>query len=621
MKVDELSSAVALEAIGAPVLLVAAGSVRHANAAALQMTGYSLSDLIDMPLTQLLSDGVALDQPVEAFPCSVYTAGSCVPVTLSARPVMVGSQPGYLLTLLPVAPDKSDLEAKYRLLAENISDIIIMSDQDGTIQFVSPSVERVLGYRPDQFVSITEWVQIIHPQDVDALMSNIQLALLDQQQYISSEFRLRHRDGHFVWCESGGRVARQPDGRATAISVVREIGKRRIATEALESSEARLRVITENMRDLLAQTDAMLCFAYINPAFAQVLGYEPKDLLGRSVFELVHPDDLTAVQQRAVRAIERRESATIDFRYRHAEGYYIWLETVGNLILDAAGNFQGAVFVSRDITDRRRMQRAILEGEKLSAALQKEQDLSALKSKMMMRISHEFRTPLSVILSSTELLQLYGERMNKEQRSEHYNQIHHQIHHLTSNLEDIALVVRGMLEPLQFQPLRFDVRELVLSIVRDQQLSSARQITVALQIDSMLPPVIADPKLLRLIIANLLSNAIKYSPPDSEVLLGVDAAPKTLTIVVHDTGIGIPYEEQKGIFDPFFRGSNIGERAGLGIGLRIVKDAVETHRGTLYVQSVPGKGTTFTVRLPQGDGIPTAVANEAAATSESGDGS
>lgn len=580
-----------------PTLLVVAGKIRYANASLLQLTGYALPDLLDTPIAGLLPDAAAVDQPVEALPCSARAVTGSVPVVVSARLLAAADQSSYIFTLLP-QQHKPDLEANYRLLAENISDIIVMSDQDGSIRFVSPSVERILGYRPDQFIHLADWIQLVHDQDVDKLMYNFQSALAERQ-YVYSEFRIRHRQGHYVWCEASGQIAAQPDGSAAAISVVREIGRRRTATEALESSEARLRVITENMRDLLAQTDTMLCFVYINPAFAQVLGYESKDLLGRSVFELVHPDDLDHVQQRAIRAIERRESATIDFRYRHAEGYYIWLETIGNLIIDTAGNFQGAVFVARDITDRRRMQRAILEGEKLGAALQKEQELSALKSKMMMRISHEFRTPLSVILSSAELLQLYGERMNAEQRGERFDQIQLQIHHLTSILDDMALIVRGMLEPLQLRPIPLDLQELLSSVTRDMRISNTRQIEVALQSTGELRLVHADPKLLRLIVANLLSNAIKYSPDGGEVRLVVDVTPKTIMIQVHDTGIGIPYEEQKMIFEPFFRGSNIEERAGLGIGLRIVKDAVETHRGTLHVQSVPGKGTTFTVRLPQ----------------------
>ena len=141
-------------------------------------------------------------------------------------------------------------------------------------------------------------------------------------------------------------------------------------------------------------------------------------------------------------ALEKQQADTAEFRYRHHDGYYLWMETNGSLVLSENGKFNGAVFASRDVSERRWMQRAMLEQEKLLVMLQKEQELSALKTRMMSRLSHELRTPLAIISTSADLLDTYGKRMTETQRTERLQQIKVQIKHFTSMLDNMALVVK-----------------------------------------------------------------------------------------------------------------------------------------------------------------------------------
>ncbi len=128
------------------------------------------------------------------------------------------------------------------------------------------------------------------------------------------------------------------------------------ANDALRESEERFRRITENMMDMVAQTDLQGICEYASPSFKTVLGYDPKDVLGKSLFELVHPNDLDNVLEIVRKALATSSTATFDYRYKHADGHYVWLESVGNPVFDETGQMTGTILATRDITERKRMQ-------------------------------------------------------------------------------------------------------------------------------------------------------------------------------------------------------------------------------------------------------------------------
>ncbi|MBL8157880.1 MAG: PAS domain S-box protein, partial [Anaerolineae bacterium] len=156
-----------------------------------------------------------------------------------------------------------------------------------------------------------------------------------------------------------------------------------------------------------------------------------------------------------------------EFRYRHHDGYYVWLESIGTSILDDAKNFSGAVFTSRDISERRWMQRALVEQERMLAILQKEQELGSLKTRMMSRLSHELRTPLAVISTSSDLLEHYFHKMTDTQRQERLQQIRSQIKHFTSMLDNMSLVVKGINFNSEFASSPYDLEKLYQETIHE----------------------------------------------------------------------------------------------------------------------------------------------------------
>ncbi len=240
----------------------------------------------------------------------------------------------------------------------------------------------------------------------------------------------------------------------------------------------------------------------------------------------------------------------------------------------------------------------LIEAERLRTDLEIARELDATKSHLMRMISHEFRTPITIIRTSSELIERYSERMAPEQRAEHFNAIYREIDFLNAMIEDVAIVTRLQNERfrLQFKPL--DLQGFCLELIAAFKRRIAPDHIFKFESVGNLNGVPIDETLLRHILGNLLSNAAKYSPPGSEVLLRVERKTDELRITVRDQGIGIPESDRPNLFEPFFRGSNTENQPGSGLGMKIVADSVRLYQGSISFESTVGAGTTFFIRLP-----------------------
>lgn len=240
--------------------------------------------------------------------------------------------------------------------------------------------------------------------------------------------------------------------------------------------------------------------------------------------------------------------------------------------------------------------------EKVSQALEQERELSELKSRFLSTASHEFRTPLTTIYSSSELLQHYGDSWTVEKRLTHLGRIQTTVRRMTSLLDDVLLVSRADAGRLKFHPQPMAIASFFEEIVEEFQLGQGIQHQIILELanveGSAVEMVSADERLLRIIVTNLLSNAIKYSDEGGQVKLVADLTKEQIHFSVADKGIGIPPQDQARIFDAFHRATNVGAIPGTGLGLNIVHHSVDLHGGTICFESNEGEGTTFYVTIP-----------------------
>ncbi|HEU5146655.1 MAG TPA: PAS domain-containing sensor histidine kinase [Chryseosolibacter sp.] len=236
--------------------------------------------------------------------------------------------------------------------------------------------------------------------------------------------------------------------------------------------------------------------------------------------------------------------------------------------------------------------------EEARKALERERELNDLKSKFVSIASHEFRTPLSTVLSSASLIDQYSQRDEKDKVSKHVLRIKSSVNHLTSILNDLLSL--GKLEEGKIDV----VAELVpvSDFLKDveEELASTLKTGQRLVVDCQAAPdtVNTDPRILRNILFNLISNASKYSDEDKPIFVTIMKQGKAVAFIVRDQGIGIPEEDQKFMFDRFFRASNAGNVQGTGLGLNIVKRYVDLLNGFISFTSELGKGSIFTVKLP-----------------------
>lgn len=234
----------------------------------------------------------------------------------------------------------------------------------------------------------------------------------------------------------------------------------------------------------------------------------------------------------------------------------------------------------------------------LHEALKKEKELSELKSRFVSRTSHEFRTPLTVILSMAEFLLTYRNKLTEEQIDERLNKVLEHVDYMTDIMEDMLQLARHQEHRVEFDPVWLDLDGLCRNILEEFQSQPQAGSRLQYSSDDMFPQMYVDQQLIRQIFSNLISNALKYSPVDKIVMIQLRKTNQGVELEVHDEGIGIPTSDLSHLFEPFHRGENVETVSGTGLGLAIVKEAVERHNGTILIESQVGKGTTVTVKLP-----------------------
>jgi signal transduction histidine kinase len=211
--------------------------------------------------------------------------------------------------------------------------------------------------------------------------------------------------------------------------------------------------------------------------------------------------------------------------------------------------------------------------------------------------SHEFRTPLATILSSTDILERYSHKLAEEKKLIHLQKIQLTVKHMTSLLNDVLLIGQAEAGKLDFKPENLNIVQFCRELTDEIQMS-AKNNAIVFDTHSETTNAYLDKKLLRHIFSNLLSNAIKYSPQGGNVYFDLICQPEEVVFQVRDCGIGIPEADRAKLFDSFYRASNVDTIPGTGLGLAIVKKFVDLHGGRISVTSEVGIGTTFTVIFP-----------------------
>ncbi len=357
----------------------------------------------------------------------------------------------------------------------------------------------------------------------------------------------------------------------------------------------------------------------INREGCELLGYSQEELKGRNWFEVsIQKENEMALNEVFAGVLAQGEEyQTYDnlvMTKKKEERMIHWRNTV---IRDEDGEVSGTLSSGIDITEKHRMIKELEESQEklkdysenlekqvecrtraLEESLMKERDLSELKSKFVSLASHEFRTPLSTILSSASLIAKYTGEGTLDKRMKHVNRIKSSVAHLSGILEDFLSVDRLDSGKISCNPEVFELEEVAQEVVNNLEGIKKPGQVIDLTFKGEKRCLNTDKKLVRNILVNLASNAIKYSPEDKSISIAFSLDQNNMICEIKDEGIGIPEEDHKHLFQQFFRASNTAGFNGTGLGLNIVKRYVDLLNGEIDFASTRGKGTTFTIKFP-----------------------
>jgi two-component system cell cycle sensor histidine kinase/response regulator CckA len=373
------------------------------------------------------------------------------------------------------------------------------------------------------------------------------------------------------------------------------------AEAALHRSEELYRLIAENTSDLICMLDANGDHVYVSPSYREVLGYRPEELLGRSCFSLIHPDDLSLMKERFTRSLAGGTPERVELRFRHKDGNWRVFETVENWVRAGQDKPQQAILVSRDLTERKLAQEALRNSEEQLRQAQKLEAVGQLAG----GVAHDFNNILTVISGYSDILiKKTAEDDPNRSKIEEIKLAAQRASSLTSQL--LAFSRKQVL-----QPRLFNLNTLVADMGNMLRRLIGEDVELASALTDEAAQINADPGQIEQVLMNLVVNARDAMPNGGKItvettIVEIDRGyadghvalqpGQYVMLAVSDNGSGIDAETRKHIFEPFYTTKEQGK--GTGLGLSTVYGIVKQSGGNIWVYSEPGQGTVFKIYLP-----------------------
>ncbi len=549
----------------------------------------------------------------------------------------------------PARNNLFDATQRLDAIIEAALDGIIAINERGIIEMLNPAAAKMFGYSSSELLgrNISMLMPQSYAQHHDQYLQNY---LRTGQKHIigiGREVEGLRRDGtRFPLRLSVSEV--KTDGHSLFTGIVHDLTEEKKAALELKQEKERTQQYLDIANTMIVVVNRNGIIELINNKGCELLGISEKDALGRDWFEMTIPDD----QRQFIRSFFQntiKESHPVPDYFENEiitqKGEKRLVAWRNAFLLDEQGEISGTISSGVDITEQRAAEERIIRlnaeleqrvdqrteelagavnqllninkkleheiqerraaeaalrhsEQELRRAYEKEKELSELKSRFVSMASHEFRTPLSAILSSADLIEAYPKEEQQEKRLRHTSRIKSSVTNLTGILNDFLSLSKLEEGKVGIQPVHFQLHEFVEETL--EEISGLLKTGQHVRKVVPEPPLemFTDKKVLKNICFNLLSNAIKYSDAGQPIDCQLHTDGSMLHIDVTDYGIGIPLEEQQHVFSRFFRAHNAENIQGTGLGLNIVKRYVDLLQGSITFESELGNGTTFRCVLP-----------------------
>jgi hypothetical protein len=442
----------------------------------------------------------------------------------------------------------------------------------------------------------------IHPEDRPRVREILMNALQTGSPY-QVEMRIFKKDtGEIRHIFSKAEVQLNSLGKPVKVfGVNQDITIRKKAEEKIRKSEEKFRLLIKNISDTIVVIDSNGVQQYVSPSAEKQTGYPINELQGKSIAEILHPEDLPSVLEKWQQLLANpNDVVSANYRHIHKTKGWVYLEAVGqNLLSEPSVN--GVVLCVRDITERKQAEQTLFEHNLiLQQAKEKAEESDRLKSVFLANISHEIRTPMNAILGFIDLLK--NPNLTGEQIQSYIQIITHSGKRLLYTINDIIEISK-----IETGQLSTSISEIELEVLMNNCMEQYRfdcikkgiDLKIARQIDGIKSIILSDKNKLEAILGNLINNAIKFTQFGS-IEFGNYIEGSSLIFFVKDTGIGIPPDRIEAIFDRFVHADlkNTRPHEGSGLGLSIAKAYTEILNGKIWVQSDVNRGSTFMFSIP-----------------------
>ena len=486
---------------------------------------------------------------------------------------------------------------KYRTVADFTYDWEYWVGPDGKYIYISPSCERITGYKPDAFINDPELLtSIIHTHDRPTFVNHLSEVMQDDCDVRRIDFRIITRSGEIRWishtCCSVSSSAGKWLGRRGSNS---DITERKKIEEVLRKSEDKFRSIAETISDWIWEVDSEGKYIYTNPRSKDILGYEPAEIIGKTPFDFMPPEEAEHHRKIFNDAVKTPHSLRVIENINfNKNGSIVILETNAIPILDAEGNCTGYRGIDRDITERK------LAEQKIQKINEELKELNATKDTFFSIIAHDLKSPFQGLLGYSQILSTEYSTLNEEEKLFFIQSIYDLSKSAFTLLENLLIWSRIQTGKIVFNPDVFNLQEEIMPTVEMlMQVASNKNILVECQIHGK-TLVQADKNMIQTVVRNLVSNAIKFTNPDGKVIISSRQNGKFIEVSVEDTGVGIRRENLDKIFKSGAVVSTKGtaNEEGTGLGLILCTEMIKMHGGKIWAESKLGKGSKFIFQIP-----------------------
>jgi two-component system, sporulation sensor kinase A len=561
------------------------------NPACEEITGYSRDEITKLSYQHLIQaefyDKVnhlfhkALKGEIRNYDCQLkHRSGRYIDVNLTNVPISVNDE---IIGVYCIARDITEIKRKseehrklsqmYNVLIDNSLDIVVLTDFDGKILYVSQTCSNIVGYTQEELVGAYT-TDLIHQDDLCKARSHNKTAASGKEVGLDT-YRLHKKDGGFVWIEALSKPIFNKETKKVKeiVSIVRDITQRKLTEEEIIIQEERYRNLVEHSPDaVVIIKDAEII--YINDTGMELFGASNKDeLIGREIFDLLHPDYISKFQNRIKQLNAGQTVPFMEKRFLRVDGEAFDAEVKGMPTIH--DNVQASHLIIRDIAEKKQTQELLLRSEKLSVAGQ-----------LAAGIAHEVRNPLTAIKG---FLQLMEEKSNENKP--YFDIIGSEINRIELILSELLALAK----PQEMKVKKVNLEGLIgqVKTLLDTQ-AIMNNIEILTEYRGQLTEIICDENQIKQVFINLFKNSIEAMSKGGTITVQVsDYVTGKIKITFKDTGAGIPPHILKRIGEPFFT----TKENGTGLGLMISKQIIENHNGEFHLHS-DSSGTTIEMIFP-----------------------